>query len=86
MGKIRIKYYIFIILNFILMIIFFIYLTNFYVVYTGGVLDYIGAGILTFIFLQIFPFISSLILALLRYYGLKKNNKKLYKLSQLLSF
>ena len=86
MKKIKIKYYIFIFLNFALMVIFFIYLTNFSAVYTGGILDFIGAGILTFILLQIFPFVSSLILSLLRFYGLKNTNGTLYSLSQILSF
>ena len=86
MKKIKIKYYIFIFLNFALMVIFFIYLTNFSAVYTGGILDFIGAGILTFIFLQIFPFVSSFILSLLRFYGLKNSNGTLYSLSQILSF
>lgn len=58
------------------MIIFFVYLTNFSAAYSGGALDYIGAGIWTFAFLQILPFISSLIISLLRYYGMKKIIKK----------
>ena len=86
MKKIKIKYYIFIFLNFALMVIFFIYLTNFSAVYTGGISDFIGAGILTFILLQIFPFVSSLILSLLRFYGLKNSNTILYSMSQILSF
>ena len=86
MKKIKIKYYIFIFINFVLMVIFFIYLTNFSAVYTGGILDFIGAGILTFILLQVIPFISSLILSLLRFYGLKNSNDILYSISQILSF
>ena len=68
------------------MVIFFIYLTNFSAVYTGGILDFIGAGILTFILLQIFPFVSSLLLSLLRFYGLKNTNGALYSMSQIFSF
>ena len=82
--KAKVRYIIFSFINLILMIIFFIYLTNFTSAYSGGALDYIGAGIWTFIFLQIFPFISSLLISLLRYYGMKKNNQKMYKMSQVL--
>ena len=86
MRKIRIKYYIFLLINYILMIIIFIYLANFSSVYISGTTDYIGAGIWTFISLQIFPFISSLVISLLRYYGLRKLNNKIYRFSQILSF
>ena len=66
------------------MILFFVYLTNFSNAYSGGALDYIGAGIWTFIFLQIFPFISSLLIAFLRQHGMKNKKEKIYKLSQVL--
>ena len=82
--KAKIRYIIFSFVNLILMIIFFVYLTNFSAAYSGGALDYIGAGIWTFAFLQILPFISSLIISLLRYYGMKKNNQKMYRMSQVL--
>ena len=86
MKKIRIKYYIFIFINYLMMIPFFIYIANFSAVYISGYIDFIGAGIWTFILLQIYPFISSLLISILRYYGLKKYNNSCYKLSQFLSF
>ena len=82
--KAKVRYIIFSFINLIFMIIFFIYLTNFTAAYSGGALDYIGAGIWTFIFLQILPAISSLIISLLRYYGMKKNHEGMYKMSQVL--
>ena len=82
--KIKIRYIIFAFINLIFMIIFFVYLTNFSMAYSGGALDYIGAGIWTFIFLQILPFVSSLIITFLRYYGIKKNKEGMYKMSQIL--
>ena len=84
--KIKIKYYVFIFINFIMMVMFFIYITNYCGVYVGGIFDFIGAGIWTFILLQIFPFISSFIISFLRYRGLKKVNKLIYKISQILSY
>ena len=86
MKKIKIKYYVFIFINFALMVVFFIYLANFASVYTGGILDFIGAGLITFILIQIFPFVSSLLLSLLRFYGLKNTNGALYSMSQIFSF
>ena len=82
--KTKVRYIIFAFINLIFMIIFFVYLTNFSMAYSGGALDYIGAGIWTFILLQILPFISSLIIAFLRYYGIKKNKEGMYKMSQVL--
>ena len=82
--KTKIRYIIFAFINLILMIIFFVYLTNFSMAYQGGALDYIGAGIWTFIFLQILPFVSSLIITCLRHYGIKKKSEGMYKLSQVL--
>ena len=82
--KTKIRYIIFSFINLVFMIIFFVYLTNFTTAYSGGALDYIGAGIWTFIFLQILPFISSLIITFLRYYGIKKNKEGMYKISQVL--
>ena len=82
--KVKVRYIIFAVINLILMVVFFIYLTNFSNAYSGGALDYIGAGIWTFILLQILPFISSLIISLLRYYGMKKSSQGMYRISQIL--
>ena len=86
MSKIRLKYYIYIFINFVLAITIYIYLTNFCSIYIDGIFDYIGAGIWTFIMLELFPFFSSFVLSILRYYGLKKNNNTIYRISQILSF
>ena len=82
--KTKVRYIIFSFINLIFMIIFFVYLTNFTTAYSGGALDYIGAGIWTFIFLQILPIFSSLIISLLRFYGMKKGSIGMYKMSQVL--
>ena len=82
--KAKIKYIIFAFVNLLFMIVFFVYLTNFTNAYSGGALDYIGAGIWTFILLQLFPVVSCSIITLLRYYGIKKNKIGLYKISQIL--
>ena len=69
-------------INFVFIIFFFFYIINFSEVFRGGIIDYIGATFMTWLLLQIIPFITSLISALFRYYGLKKENNRLYKLNQ----
>ena len=61
-------------------------MVNFSAVYRGGDLDYISASIMTFIFLQIFPFFICFILTLIRYLGLKVSSEKLYKISQIMAY
>ena len=69
-------------INFIFMILFFYYLINFSQAYKGGYIDYITAGFMTWIMLQIFPFITCFISTIFRFCGLKKGHRKFYKLNQ----
>ena len=69
-------------INFILILFFFFYIINFSEAFQGGIIDYIGATFMTWLLLQIIPFISCIISALFRYYGLKNKNNRLYKLNQ----
>ena len=85
-GTVMLKYRFMFMINMILMMIFFCYLVNFSAVYIGGDLDYISASILTFIFLQVFPFFICLILTLIRYLGLKISSEKIYKISQIFAY
>ena len=75
---------IYICLSSITYIICFIYLINFSFAYPGGILDTISNSIITFIFLQIFPLISSLLICSLRYLSIIKEYRILYEFSQLL--
>ena len=84
--KTKLKYLIFFIIDIVLMIIFFLSITGFGGAYGGGFVDYFVAGIISLIFLEIFPFIWSLVIALLRYIGFKKNNKILFKISEFFMF
>ena len=70
-------------INFVFMILFFYYIMNFSQAYKGGVLDYVLGTLMTWIFLQVIPFVSCFISALFRYYGIKKQNNRLYKLNQI---
>ena len=66
------------------MIIFSLYFINFSFAYPGSVIDYVSISIITFIFLQMIPFVTSLLICLMRYYSIKKKYKILYAISQLL--
>ena len=86
LETVKIKYKFMFMINMILMVFFWYYIINFTGVYHNGDLDYIAASIMTFIFLQIFPFFACLILAIFRHCGLKKSEKNIYKISQVLAY
>ena len=86
LRKKRKKYIILVIIDFVFMIGFYFYITNFYGVYYGGYIDYLAATVITFIFMQFFPFLLCFIFTLFRYYGIKNSNSTLYKLGQLLIY
>ena len=86
LDTVRLKYKFIFMINMILMFLFCYYIINFTAVYRGGDLDYIAASIITFAFLQIFPFFVCLFLALFRYCGLKKSEEKIYKFSQIFAY
>ena len=73
-------------INFAFMIVFFFYIINFSQAFKGGVLDYVAGTFMTWLFLQVAPFVSCLISASFRYLGLKKENNRLYKLNQVYIF
>ena len=80
------KYIVYFVIVIILMIAFFIYLTNFNGIYGGSGNDFGPAGLLSLIFIEIFPFIWSLILAIFRYFGIACQSKVLYGISQVFMF
>ena len=69
-------------LNFILVVIFFLSLAGFGVTYPGGVVDCMTSGIFSIFILEIVPFIWALILALFRYFGIKKKSKCMKEFSE----
>ena len=80
------KYIIFFVVNILFMIAFFMFLTNFNGVYVGSATDFGAGGFWSLLWLEIFPFIWSLILAIFRYFGISKQNKILYDISQFFMF
>ena len=86
LRKKRNKYIILVSFDFVFLLIFYFYITNFYGVYIEGHIDYLAATFITFIFMQIVPFLLCLVFAFLRHYGIKKSNSTLYKIGQLLIY
>ena len=86
LDTVRIKYKFMYMINIVLMFFFWYYVINFSAVYRGGDIDYISASIMTFLFLQIFPFFICLVLAIFIYCGLKNSEEKLYNISQYFVF
>ena len=86
LDTVRIKYKFIFMINVILLLLFSLYIINFSSVYRGGDLDYIAGAILTFAFLQIFPFFVCFFLAIIRYCGLKKSEQNIYKFSQVMAY
>ena len=86
LSKAKHKNNIFFIINIVLMVIFLLTLTAFCGAYGGGFVDYFTAGIISLIFLEIFPFLWSLIISLLIFLGNKKNNNCCSKFGQFFMF
>ena len=80
------KYIVYFVIVIVLMIAFFMYLTNFNGAYAGSGNDFGPAGLLSLIFIEIFPFVWSLILAIFRYFGIACQNKVLFGISQVFMF
>ena len=85
-SQIKIKYIVFFAINFVLMIIFLFTFVGFGGIYGGAFFDYFVPGIMSIIFLEIFPFLWSLILALIKYLGIKYKIKICFKISQFFMF
>jgi len=85
-SKAKTKNNIFFIINMVLMVIFLLTITAFCGAYGGGFVDYVIAGIISLIFLEIFPFLWSLVISLLLYLGNKTNNNCCSKFGQFFMF
>ena len=84
--KTKIKYIIFFILSLVLLILFLFTFVGFGGAYGGASIDYIVPGLFAILFLEIFPFIWSLIIAIFRYIGIKNEHKFCYDFSQFFLF
>ena len=84
--KMKTKFIIFGIINFVLMILATIFILSFHSAYAGGFFDYFSCFIMTFLFLQIIPFIISIVLGCMMFEGAKKNNECCLNLSRVFLF
>ena len=80
--KARRNYNIFFVLNIILLVIFVLSFIGLEATYQGATFDYLSTGIIALVLNEILPFLWSLVLALLRYLGIKKKSKCLLKFSE----
>ena len=85
-SKMKTKNNIFFIIIMVLMVVFLLALTAFCGVYGGGFVDYFIGGIISLILLELFPFLWSLIIALLLYIGIKSKNNCCSKVGQFFMF
>ena len=85
-SKVKTKNNIFFIIIMVLMVVFLLALTAFCGAYGGGFVDYFIGGIISLIFLEIFPFLWSLIIALLLYIGIRNKNNCCSKVGQFFMF
>ena len=86
LRKQRKKYIILSIINFILMLVFYFCIINFYGPYREGIIDYLSAFLMTFIFMQAFPFVICLVFSIIRYIAIKNSNDKLFNIGQILIY
>ena len=85
-SKTKKKNLIFFIINIVLMVIFLLTIVGFVGAYGGGFVDYFIPGIISIIFLELFPFLWSLIIALFTYLGIKGKNKCFLSFSKFFMF
>lgn len=79
-SQTRIKYLVFFIIVVVLLVLFLFVFIAFGGAYGGGFSDYFLPGIVALIFLEIFPFLWSLIISLLYYLGIKQKVNAVVKL------
>ena len=77
MSKIKSTFIIFFVVNIILLVFFSSYIIEFNVIYDKSVVDFLIPSLVTFTILQIIPFIISIIITIIIFNGLKKENKQI---------
>ena len=77
LNQIKCLYITFFIINFILIIFFCLFLIGFNIINKYSEIDFLVPSIITFILLQLITFLISIIIALIMFKGMKKNNKKM---------
>ena len=86
MSKIKSLFIVFFIINFVLLILFSTYIIGFNMIYNKSLSDFLIPSFITFILLQIIPFITSIIITIIMHSGLKKENQKYINIAKTLLF
>ena len=86
LKKIKCLFILFFFFNLILIIIFFLFLLGFNIINNNSEFDFLIPSIITFLLLQIIPFLTSIIITIIMYLGLKKDNKKMIIIGKTLLF
>ena len=86
LKKIKCLFILFFFFNLILIIIFFLFLLGFNIINNNSEFDFLIPSIITFLLLQIIPFLTSIIITIIMYLGLKKDNKKMINIGKTLLF
>ena len=73
--KTKKKHLIFFIINSVLLLFFFFFFIGFGAVYGGGFADYMVGAFYSLLLFELFPFLWSLILTFILYYGIKKKKR-----------
>ena len=82
MYKIKCFFIIFFIINFVLVIILSSYVIGFNMIYDKSIADFLIPTFVTFLLLQIIPFLISIVIALIMFNGLKNDDKKLINIAK----
>ena len=86
LKKIKCLFIIYFIINFILVIFFCIFLIGFNTINNNSQIDVLLPSLITFVLLQIIPFLISIIITIIMYFGLKKENKKMISIAKTFLF
>ena len=86
LKKIKCLFILFFFINFILIIIFSLFLLGFNLINNNSEIDFLIPSLATFIFLQIIPFLTSIIITIIMYSGLKNDNKNIINFGKSLLF
>ena len=86
LKKIKCLFILFFFLNFILIIIFCLFLLGFNIINSNSETDFLIPSLVTFLLLQIIPFLTNIIITIIMYFGLKNDNKKMINIGKTFLF
>ena len=82
LKKIKCLFIVYFVINFILIIVFCIFIIGFNIMNNNSEIDLFLPSIITFIILQLIPFLISIFITIIMYLGLKNDNKKMINIGK----